>query len=44
VFNDWAVKRRTGLWEEYETLLKKQKIVGMTTTGFSKYRGLLAAC
>ena len=42
-FNDWAKKRRTGLWEEHETLLKKQKIIGMTTTGLSKYRGLLAA-
>lgn len=43
LFNEWAVKRRTGMWEEHETLLKEQKIIGMTTTGFSKYRGLLAA-
>ena len=42
-FNELAIKRRTGLWEQHETLLKKQKIIGMTTTGFSKYRGLLAA-
>ena len=42
-YNEWAAKRRTGLWEKDETLLKKQKIIGMTTTGFSKYRGLLAA-
>jgi helicase required for RNAi-mediated heterochromatin assembly 1 len=42
-FNELAVERRTGIWEQHETLLKKQKIIGMTTTGFSKYRGLLAA-
>lgn len=42
-YNEWAAKRRTGFWEQDETLLKKQKIIDMTTTGFSKYRGLLAA-
>ena len=43
VFNDYAVRRRIGFWEQDETILKKQKVIGMTTTGFSKYRGLLAA-
>lgn len=42
-YNKLALDRRTGLWEEHETILKKQKVVGMTTTGLSKYRGLLAA-
>ncbi|KAK6392349.1 hypothetical protein LTR65_003805 [Meristemomyces frigidus] len=43
IFNEQAAHRRTGLWEEHETILKAQKVVGMTTTGFSKYRGLIAA-
>ena len=43
IYNEWTTKRRIGLWEQDESLLKEQKIIGMTTTGFSKYRGLLAA-
>lgn len=35
--------RRIGNWEKDETILRKQKIIGMTTTGFGKYRGLIAA-
>jgi len=35
--------RRIGLWEKDEIILRKQKIIGMTTTGFSKYRGLISA-
>jgi helicase required for RNAi-mediated heterochromatin assembly 1 len=35
--------RSTGNWEKDETILRKQKIIGMTTTGFSKYRGLISA-
>ncbi|RMX99897.1 hypothetical protein D0868_09301 [Hortaea werneckii] len=42
-YNKQATNRRIGLWEEYEVILKKQKIIGMTTTGASKYRGLLSA-
>lgn len=42
-FNALAKDRRTGLWEEHEQILKTQKVIGMTTTGFSKYRGLLHA-
>ncbi|EMC94186.1 hypothetical protein BAUCODRAFT_141556 [Baudoinia panamericana UAMH 10762] len=42
-YNDQAARRKTGLWEENETVLKKHRIIGMTTTGFSKYRGLIAA-
>ncbi|KAF2213954.1 hypothetical protein CERZMDRAFT_110938 [Cercospora zeae-maydis SCOH1-5] len=38
-----ARKRRIGQFEMDEPILKKQKIVGMTTTGLSKYRGLLSA-
>ena len=43
LFNECAAKRRIGNWEQDETILKNQKVVGMTTTGFSKYRGLIAA-
>lgn len=35
--------RRVGLWEEDVNLLRKQRIIGMTTTGLSKYRPLIAA-
>lgn len=35
--------RSIGNWERDETILRKQKIIGMTTTGFSKYRGLISA-
>lgn len=42
-YDQLAEQRRIGSFEEHERLLKKQKIIGMTTTGLSKYRGLLAA-
>ncbi|KAF2084904.1 hypothetical protein K490DRAFT_47949, partial [Saccharata proteae CBS 121410] len=39
-----AVKRwKIGKWEEDLLILKSQRVIGMTTTGFSKYRGLVAA-
>jgi len=43
IFNEQATKRQIGQWEHDEIVLKQQKVIGMTTTGFSKYRGLLAA-
>lgn len=42
-YNEQAGKRRIGNWEKDEPHLKKAKVIGMTTTGFSKYRPLLAA-
>lgn len=42
-YNAEAKKRQVGAWERDEPLLKKQKIIGMTTTGLSKWRGLIAA-
>jgi helicase required for RNAi-mediated heterochromatin assembly 1 len=33
--------RRISLWEHDNTLLRDQKVVGMTTTGLSKYRALV---
>ncbi|PPJ54055.1 hypothetical protein CBER1_02950 [Cercospora berteroae] len=38
-----AGKRRIGQFEMDELILKRQKIIGMTTTGLGKYRGLLSA-
>jgi helicase required for RNAi-mediated heterochromatin assembly 1 len=35
--------RRIGNWERDELILRKQKIIGMTMTGLSKYRGLISA-
>ncbi|KAK5115668.1 hypothetical protein LTR62_000757 [Meristemomyces frigidus] len=43
IFNQQAAKRHIGQWEEDELILKSQKVIGMTTTGFSKYRALLSA-
>ncbi|KAF7193807.1 Helicase required for RNAi-mediated heterochromatin assembly 1 [Pseudocercospora fuligena] len=42
-FDEEAKKRKIGMWECDENILKKQKIIGMTTTGLSKYRGLISA-
>lgn len=42
-YDQHARLRRIGLWEKDETILRQQKVIGMTTTGFSKYRGLIAA-
>ena len=35
--------RKIHRWEHEETILKENKVVGLTTTGVSKYRGLIAA-
>ena len=43
VYNEQAAKRRIGQFEEDEIILREQKVIGMTTTGFSKYRALLSA-
>jgi len=42
-FNEEAMNSKIGRWEQDEIVLKKQKIIGLTTTGLSKYRGLLAS-
>jgi helicase required for RNAi-mediated heterochromatin assembly 1 len=42
-YDKQAILRRIGLWEKDEVILRKQKVIGMTTTGFSKYRGLITA-
>ncbi|KAJ4984384.1 helicase required for RNAi-mediated heterochromatin assembly 1 [Stagonosporopsis vannaccii] len=42
-YHEAVQQRRVGLWEEDINLLSKQRIIGMTTTGLSKYRALVAA-
>ena len=42
-YHDAVQQRRVGLWEEDVGLLRKQRIIGMTTTGLSKYRALISA-
>jgi helicase required for RNAi-mediated heterochromatin assembly 1 len=42
-YDTQARLRSIGNWEKDETILRRQKIIGMTTTGFSKYRGLISA-
>lgn len=32
-----------GTWERQETILREQKVIGLTTTGLSKYRGMISA-
>ena len=42
-YHEAVQQRRVGLWEEDVKLLSKQRIIGMTTTGLSKYRALISA-
>lgn len=42
-YHECVLQRRVGLWEEDVNLLSKQRIIGMTTTGLSKYRALISA-
>ncbi|KAF1985438.1 P-loop containing nucleoside triphosphate hydrolase protein [Aulographum hederae CBS 113979] len=35
--------RRIGAWEEDTLVLKEQRVIGMTTTGLSKYRALVSS-
>ncbi|KAF2743089.1 hypothetical protein M011DRAFT_481047 [Sporormia fimetaria CBS 119925] len=36
-------ERKIGQWEENYSILATQRLIGLTTTGLSKYRGLIAA-
>lgn len=42
-YHDAVQQHRVGRWEEDVSLLSKQRIIGMTTTGLSKYRALITA-
>ncbi|KAF2803286.1 P-loop containing nucleoside triphosphate hydrolase protein [Mytilinidion resinicola] len=40
-YDYYVQQRRINLWENDNLILKEQKIIGMTTTGLSKYRALV---
>ncbi|OCK85603.1 P-loop containing nucleoside triphosphate hydrolase protein [Lepidopterella palustris CBS 459.81] len=42
-YEKFALQRRIGMWQQDSLLLANQKLVGMTTTGMSKYRALVAS-
>lgn len=42
-YEDLVLERKIGQWEQDQRLLVEQRLVGMTTTGFSKYRPLIAS-
>ncbi|QIW95211.1 hypothetical protein AMS68_000729 [Peltaster fructicola] len=43
VYDNAARRARIGNFERDELILREQKVIGMTTTGLSKYRGLIAS-
>ncbi|OJD32329.1 dead box helicase [Diplodia corticola] len=42
-YQEAVVQRAVGRWELDHMVLRKQKIIGMTTTGLSKYRALVSS-
>lgn len=38
-----VLQRKVGQWEQDFKILRDQRLIGMTTTGLSKYRGLIAS-
>jgi helicase required for RNAi-mediated heterochromatin assembly 1 len=42
-YNGVATERQIGKWEHDYAILKDAKLIGMTTTGLSKYRALVSA-
>jgi helicase required for RNAi-mediated heterochromatin assembly 1 len=42
-YHEAVQQRKVGLWEEDVNLLSKQRVIGMTTTGLSKYRAMISA-
>lgn len=43
LYNANCEKLQIGKWERDHTILRKVKVIGMTTTGLSKYRALLSS-
>ncbi|KAK5164997.1 hypothetical protein LTR04_001607 [Oleoguttula sp. CCFEE 6159] len=41
-YSELAEQRKVGGWEQDVAILKQQKVIGLTTTGFSKYRPLIS--
>ncbi|KAJ4290505.1 hypothetical protein N0V90_010722 [Kalmusia sp. IMI 367209] len=42
-YNDLVFQRKIGQWEQDQPVLLEQRLIGMTTTGLSKYRGLISS-
>lgn len=42
-YEDAMHQRRIGQWEQDQRILRDQRLIGMTTTGLSKYRSLVAS-
>ncbi|KAH7063112.1 putative DEAD box helicase [Macrophomina phaseolina] len=42
-YENATLQRTVGRWEQDHMVLRKQKIIGMTTTGLSKYRALISS-
>lgn len=42
-YNRWSSQIQVGLWEKDVSYLSRAPIIGMTTTGLSKYRALVSA-
>lgn len=42
-YADWTKKVLIGKWERDHEILRGAKLIGMTTTGLSKYRGLVSS-
>ncbi|KAF2179341.1 P-loop containing nucleoside triphosphate hydrolase protein [Zopfia rhizophila CBS 207.26] len=42
-YEQWVLQRRIGQWEQDFLLLRDQRVIGMTTTGLSKYRALISS-
>lgn len=38
-----VLQRKAGQWEQDQKILSGQRLIGMTTTGLSKYRGLISS-
>ncbi|KAF2646489.1 P-loop containing nucleoside triphosphate hydrolase protein [Massarina eburnea CBS 473.64] len=42
-YENWVQIRKIGQWEQDQQLLSQQRLIGLTTTGLSKYRPLIAS-
>jgi len=42
-YERFAMQRKIGQWEQDQGILAEQRLIGMTTTGLSKYRALISS-
>ena len=43
LYTELVQERKVGQWEEDQAILMTQRVIGMTTTGLSKYRALISS-